>query len=171
MAEWVEPAAWLERAQVLKAEGWWLSDLTGLDVLGLGKGFEHRFEVVVQLLHHERKERQTIHVPAVGEPPTVPSVTELWQGAKFPEMEAYDMFGIHFDGHENLGRILMPDEWEGHPLRKDYGVGKVGVQFKPQPFFQIDSPRQGIDAQEGGVEVDHVGQISEPAEPVGGGER
>ena len=65
-----------------------------------------------------------------GEPPAVPSVTGIWPGANWFEREAYDMFGIVFEGHPNLTRILMPDEWEGHPLRKDYSVGKVPVEYK-----------------------------------------
>jgi len=64
------------------------------------------------------------------ENPTVESLTPLWPGAGFAEREVYDMFGIVFAGHPDLTRILMPDDWEGHPLRKDFGVGSVPVQFK-----------------------------------------
>ena len=154
---------WLERAGALKDEGWWLADLCGLDRLHLG--FDDRFGIVVQLLHRGRKERQTIHVAAAGEPPTVPSVTPLWPGANFFEREAYDMFGIHFDGHPHLERILMPDEWEGHPLRKDYGVGKVPVDWIPQPVLQIGAPGQSPKAEEAEVQLDRLGQaIPDPDE-------
>ena len=110
-----------------------------------------RFEVVVQLLHHDRKERLTVHVGVEGDPPTIPSVTELWPTADFMERETFDMFGITFDGHPNLTRILMPDEWEGHPLRKDYGVGKVPVEFIEQSLLQIDSPGQSPKQPETGA--------------------
>ena len=154
---WLQVSEWLERAGALADEGWQIRDLAGVDTSGL-KGFETRFEVVVQLLHTERKERTTLHVMAEGDPPTIPSVVGIWPTTNFMEREAYDMFGIVFDGHPNLTRILMPDEWEGHPLRKDYGVGKVQVEFKPQPFLQIETPGQSPSPQEALRGVDRLGQ-------------
>ena len=148
---------WSARAEQLKNEGWQLLDLAGLDRLRLNPS-EPRFEVVVQLLHHENKQRQMIHVTADGESPTIPSVTELWPTANFMEREAYDMFGIEFTGHPDLTRILMPDEWEGHPLRKDYGVGKVPVEFIPQPLIQIDAPGQSPKSDLAGAHLDRLGQ-------------
>lgn len=148
---------WSERASSLKEEGWWLADLTALDRLGTIGG-DHRFDVVVQLLHHDRKERWTIHVAAGGDPPEVPSVVALWPGANFMEREVFDLFGVRFEGHPNLRRIMMPDEWEGHPLRKDYGVGKVPIQFREQPFIQLDAPGQSPKVSEAGVRVDELGQ-------------
>ena len=156
----IDSGEWLERARALREEGWWLADLTALDTLHLDRSDSHRFEVVVQLLHHSRKERQTIHVPAEGEPPTAPSVMKVWPNARNHEREAFDLFGIEFEGHENLTRILLPDEWEGHPLRKDYGTGKVTVQFVPQPFMQIDSPGQGTSTVDAGAAVDELGQTA-----------
>ncbi len=142
---WSDASEWAETARALKADNWWLADLCGLDTIGLYSPTEEsgraRFEVVVQLLDHGTKERMTVHVSSPGEPPTLPSVTDLWPTANAMEREAYDMFGIVFDGHPNLTRILMPDEWEGHPLRKDYGVGKVAIQFRDQPLLQIDGSR------------------------------
>jgi NADH:ubiquinone oxidoreductase subunit C len=151
---------WSSRAAEMRDAGWRLTDLCGLDRLGIGGPI--RFEIVCQLVHMEDKKRMSLHVRAEGEPPTVPSVTEVWPVANFLEREAFDMFGIHFDGHPNLTRILMPDEWEGHPLRKDYSVGKIPVDFAPQPFLQIDAPGQAPDSHEAEREVDRLGQAGPP---------
>lgn len=165
MAEtiWLGAQEWSERAQALRAEGWLATDLAGVDRLGLQDG-PGRFEAVVQLLHMEKKERMTVHVAADGDPPSVPSAVEVWPVLNFMEREAYDLVGIHFDGHPNLERILMPDEWEGHPLRKDYGVGKVPVEFIPQPFLQIDAPGQATTSAEARRAVDRLGQAQEADE-------
>ncbi len=157
--ELIDRGEWLDRARELRRDGWWLADLTGWDRLHLmSPDRPHRFEVVVQLLHHARKERRSIHIPAEGDPPTAPSVVKVWPNARFHEREAYDLIGITFEGHDDLTRIMLPEEWEGHPLRKDYGVGKVTVQFLPQPFLQIDAPGQGTSTVEAGTEVDRLGQ-------------
>lgn len=160
--EWVQGSEWRAQAEQLHGRGWLLLDLCGLDTLGLG--FEHRFEAVVQLLNRDSRARKTFHVSAAGDPPTVPSVVDLWPTARFMEREAFDLVGIHFEGHENLARIMMPDEWEGHPLRKDYGVGKVAIEFIPQPFLQIDSVGQSTMKGEAGARLDHLGQVVEEPE-------
>lgn len=164
--EVVESGQWLERARALREEGWWLADLTALDRLHLNASDDpNRFDVVVQLLDHSRRERLSIHVRAEGESPTVPSVVKIWPNARFHEREAFDLMGINFEGHDDLTRIMLPDEWEGHPLRKDYGVGKVVVQFLPQPFMQIDAPGQATSSVEAGTDVDRLGQ-SAPGRPA-----
>ncbi len=89
-----------------------------------------RFEVVANLVSHRHTIRLRVITEAPREDPTVASLTPIWPGANYAEREAYDMFGIVFEGHPDLTRILMPDDWEGHPLRKDFSVGSVPVQFK-----------------------------------------
>jgi NADH-quinone oxidoreductase subunit C len=97
-----------------------LTDLTAVDYLGR----EPRFEVVYQLysLAHRHRLRVRVGVPAAD--PSLPSATPLWNAALWAEREAWDLFGIRFDGHPDLRRILMYPEFEGHPLRKDYPVDK-----------------------------------------------
>ncbi len=79
-----------------------------------------RFMVVYQLYSYQGQSRLRVKVPVHENDLSIPSVTGLWQGANWLERETYDMFGIHFEGHPDLQRILMPDDFEGHPLRKDY---------------------------------------------------
>lgn len=89
-----------------------------------------RFDVVVSLLSLDPPERVRLIAGIPGEDATVASITGVFAGADFYEREAFDLFGIEFAGHPDLTRILLPDEWVGHPLRKDAPVGSVPVQFK-----------------------------------------
>ena len=102
-------------------------DLCAVDHLSRPEG---RFEVVVNLLSMRLPLRLRIHVAVPEGDPQVPSLSGVFAGANFFEREAYYLFGIRFTGHPDLTRILLPDEWEGHPLRKDSPVGAVPVQFK-----------------------------------------
>jgi NADH-quinone oxidoreductase subunit C len=82
-----------------------------------------RFDVVYHLTSPERRLRLRIRVATDGSSgPAVPSVSGIWPSANWQEREVYDMFGIEFGGHPDLRRLIMPDDWEGHPLRKDYPV-------------------------------------------------
>jgi len=92
-----------------------------------------RFEVVVNLLSLSRRQRVRIRVQVPENDPVVDSLVGVYPGVEAMEREAYDMVGIIFSDHPDLTRILMPEDWEGHPLRKDYGVGRVPVQFKEAP--------------------------------------
>jgi NADH-quinone oxidoreductase subunit C len=92
-----------------------------------------RFEVVVNLLSLSAKRRVRVRVQVPEADPSVETLFDLYPGTEAMEREAYDMHGIVFVGHPDLTRILMPEDWEGHPLRKDYGVGRVPVQFKEAP--------------------------------------
>jgi NADH-quinone oxidoreductase subunit C len=159
--EWIASAEWPDKVASLTADGWWLSDLCALDTVGLNGSQPAeggRFEVVTNWLHRERRERLRIHVPAEGDPPTVPSIVETWPTAAFMEREAFDLMGIVFEGHPKLTRLMMPDEWEGHPLRKDYGVGKIPIQWIAQPVMQVDAPGQAPDSIAAGQTVDRLGQ-------------
>lgn len=83
---------------------------------------EPRFEVVYQLFSIPNKKYLRLKVRLAGDDPSVDSLTPIWPGANFFEREVFDLFGVRFDEHPNLARIMMPDDWEGHPLRKDYPV-------------------------------------------------
>ncbi|MGO8870477.1 MAG: NADH-quinone oxidoreductase subunit C [Acidimicrobiales bacterium] len=92
-----------------------------------------RFEVVVNLLSLSQARRVRIRVQVPESDAEVSSLFEHYPGTEAMEREAYDLFGIVFTGHPDMTRILLPEDWEGHPLRKDYGVGRVPVQFKGAP--------------------------------------
>jgi NADH-quinone oxidoreductase subunit C len=92
-----------------------------------------RFEVVVELLSLRQRKRVRIRCQVPASDPRLPTLFDIWPGVEAHERETYDMFGICFDGHPDPSRILMPEDWEGHPLRKDYDVGHVPVQFKESP--------------------------------------
>lgn len=102
-----------------------LMDLTGVDYLEPVKQTK-----VVYLLHNpttQERIRVSVHV---NRDESLPSVVFLWAGANWYERELYDLFGVTFEGHPDLKRILMPDSWVGHPLRKDYPLTEEAVQFK-----------------------------------------
>lgn len=103
-----------------------LSDIAGADYFPK----KPRFEVVYHLYSIPKKHRLRLKV-TVGEDETVPSVTSIWKSADWAEREAYDMFGIVFEGHPNLKRIYMPEEWEGFPLRKDYPLKGYKDRYNP----------------------------------------
>ena len=96
----------------------YLSDITTVDRFPL----EPRFEVNYHLVSLDRRDRLRLKVRIQGADPSVASVTSIWPTANWHERENFDLFGIRFEGHPNLSRILMPDDWEGFPLRKDYPV-------------------------------------------------
>lgn len=79
-----------------------------------------RFDVVYQLFSYQKKSGLRLKIQLPEDEPTAPSITALWAGANWFEREVYDLFGIQFTGHPDLRRLLMPDDWPGHPLRKDY---------------------------------------------------
>ena len=96
----------------------YLSDVTCVDWYPS----EPRFEVIYQLLSIAKKERVRLKVRLSGGSPAVESITPVWPGANYFEREVFDLFGIRFNGHPYMRRLLMPEDWEGNPLRKDYPV-------------------------------------------------
>jgi NADH-quinone oxidoreductase subunit C len=83
---------------------------------------EPRFQISYSILSHKLKQRVRLVVRLDGDAPTLDSITSVWPSANFYEREVFDLFGVHFSGHPNLRRIMMPEDWKGHPLRKDYPV-------------------------------------------------
>ncbi|MGD0444316.1 MAG: NADH-quinone oxidoreductase subunit C [Edaphobacter sp.] len=83
---------------------------------------EPRFHIVYHILSMSLKERVRVVVQLDGEDAALDSITSVWPAANFYEREIFDLFGVHFSGHPNLRRIMMPEDWKGHPLRKDYPV-------------------------------------------------
>jgi NADH-quinone oxidoreductase subunit C len=105
----------------------YLSDIRGVDYLDQDR--EPRFEAVYQLHSFEHNHSVRIRVGLEEENPSVPTVSDLWKGALYPERELFDMFGFDIPGHPDLRRIIMPDEWEGNPLRRDYPLTTEDVAF------------------------------------------
>ncbi|MFL2694283.1 MAG: NADH-quinone oxidoreductase subunit C [Candidatus Actinomarina sp.] len=127
----VEIDQYFKTVEDYKKEGYeMMIDLTAVDWY---RKKEPRFEVIVNLLSVSKNSRLIMNVPVPDEDLTIPSICEIYPGANFYEREVFDMFGIKFENHPELTRILMPDDWTGNPLRKDYGSGRIPVQFKNAP--------------------------------------
>jgi NADH-quinone oxidoreductase subunit C len=103
------------------------SSVSAVDYLGADG---RRLHAVYHLTSMTYRRRVRLECAVTAEDPHLPSVTQVYPTADWQERETYDMFGIIFDGHPNLTRILMPDDWEGHPQRKDYPLGGVPVEYK-----------------------------------------
>jgi NADH-quinone oxidoreductase subunit C len=103
------------------------SSVSGVDYLGSD---DRRLHIVYQLTSMTYRRQVRLEAAVTAENPHLPSVTAVYPTADWQERETYDMFGVVFDGHPNLTRILMPDDWEGHPQRKDYPLGGVPVEYK-----------------------------------------
>jgi NADH-quinone oxidoreductase subunit C len=121
-----EPAKILDVLRHLHGRGYnFLASLHGVDYYPE----EPRLGVLYELLDMANIDRITVKVRVSTEDPVVPSVVELFPGADFPEREVFDMFGVQFDGHPDLRRILMPEDYEGFPQRRDFPVGGEPVLF------------------------------------------
>jgi NADH-quinone oxidoreductase subunit C len=130
-------AGYLAAAKAITDDGYAMCvDLTAVDYLGhpdrrLPEGVTaERFEVVVNFLDIAAGRRLRVRVQVPESEPTLPTLFDVHPGTEAMEREVYDMFGISFLDHPDMTRILMPEDWEGYPLRKDYAVGSIPVQFK-----------------------------------------
>jgi NADH/F420H2 dehydrogenase subunit C len=138
---YIDRAAMADVARFLRDEQQFtmLIDVTAVDHLLDGGRIAidgvalERFEVVATYLSHARNRRLRVICEVPAHDPTVPSLTGVYMGANFPERETYDLFGITFEDHPDLTRILMPDDWKGYPLRKDDPAARVPVTFKGDP--------------------------------------
>jgi len=104
-----------------------LSDLTAVDYLDLGH--DPRFAVVYHLMSRTNYARLRLRAPVPEDDLWIDSVVGIFPSANWPEREVFDLFGIEFRGHPNLTRIVLPDDWEGHPLRKEYPIGAEEIEF------------------------------------------
>jgi NADH-quinone oxidoreductase subunit C len=115
----IEPDDIRGACHAVQAAGYnFLSDVTCVDWYPA----EPRFHVTYHILSHGMKQRVRLRAEASTMDATMDSITDVWPSANFYEREIFDLFGVRFNGHPNMRRIMMPDDWEGHPLRKDYPV-------------------------------------------------
>jgi NADH-quinone oxidoreductase subunit C len=115
----VAPETIVAAMQAAKAAGYnFFEDATAVDWYPT----EPRFQISYSILSHSLKQRIRIIARLSGDDPRIDSITSVWPSANFYEREIFDLFGVQFPGHPRLTRIMMPDNWEGHPLRKDYPV-------------------------------------------------
>jgi NADH-quinone oxidoreductase subunit C len=138
---YVDAAIWHDLGLFLRDEQQFTQciDITAVDQLlrperplpaGVDGG---RFEVVANFLSHPRVWRIRAIAQLPAESPEISTLADLWPGVEYAEREVYDLFGITFSDHPDLTRILMPDDWVGYPLRKDFPSARVPVQFKENP--------------------------------------
>ncbi len=134
-------ADYLKTITALRGEGFEMCvDLTAVDYLAHpGRNISpevasqitlERFELVVNLLSLSQRRRVRLRIQVSESDPVIDSAFDVYPGTEAMEREVFDMFGIKFNGHPDLTRILMPEDWQGHPLRKDYAQGNIPVQFK-----------------------------------------
>ncbi len=129
---------YLDTIHELKDEGYLVCiDVTAVDYLKVQDRaplpvgvVPERFEIVVMLLSHKDRHRVRIRVQVPENDPVIPSLFDFYPGVEAMEREVFDLMGVVASGHPDLTRILMPEDWEGHPLRKDYSQNRIPVQFK-----------------------------------------
>ena len=158
------------------------SECLGVDYLDYRE--DYRFEVVYNLysLPYEKdgvqvgkNHRIFLKVPVPEDDPVVPSVVSIYPGANFPEREIFDMFGVRFSGHPDLRRILMSDDWVGHPQRKDFPLGGERVRFPGDKYgpavgeVAVQHPGESFYGKTGDVQGEHYGKMRTPTPDQGPG--
>jgi NADH-quinone oxidoreductase subunit C len=127
-----------------------ISDIFGLDYLEYPGHQGKRFTVAYNLYSITQNERIFIRVN-VDDEETLPTITHLWKGANFMEREVYDMFGIQFEGHPNLRKLITPEDLDGHPHRKDFSLGETPTLFNDGRFLDPAAFRAGMTGQDKGL--------------------
>ncbi len=158
------------------------SECLGVDYLGFRS--DYRFEVVYNLyslpytkdgVSYGFNRRIFVKAPIPGEVPEIPSVTSIYPGANFPEREIYDMFGVRFTGHPDLRRILMSDDWVGHPQRKDFPLGGERVRFPGDKYgpavgeVPVQHPGESFYGKTGDAQGEHYNRSRTPTPDKGPG--
>ncbi len=141
----------VESVQAAKNLGFeMLSDIFGVDYLSYPDHKDKRFAIAYNLYSISQNERVFIRV-MLDEGESLPTITQIWQGANFMEREVYEMFGITFEDHPNLLRLITPDELEGYPHRKDFPLGETPTLFNEGRFIDPEDFRAGLTGKEVGL--------------------
>lgn len=141
----------VDSVQAAKKAGFeMISDIFGIDYLNYPKHQGKRFTVVYNLYSIANNERIFIRVD-LDDAENLPTITHIWRGANFMEREVYDMFGIVFDDHPDLRRILTPDSLEGHAHRKDFPLGETPTLFNKGRFLDPETFRSGLTGKDKGL--------------------
>ena len=150
----LEKARLIEALEGLKARGFeMLSDILGIDWLtypGGGIGTQKRFTVVYNVYNLESGTRLFLRV-GVEDGESLPTATDIWRCANFMEREVFDMFGIEFEGHPDLRKLLTPEDLDGHPHRKDFPIGETPTLFNDGRYLDPAAFRAGIIGSDAGL--------------------
>ena len=147
----VEPDAVVDAVSAAKDAGFeMISDIFGIDYLEYPGHQGKRFAVAYNLYSVKKNERLFIRVN-LNDGETLPTITELWRGASFMEREVFDMFGVAFEGHPDLRKLITPEDLDGHPHRKDFPIGETPTLFGEGRFLDPATFRAGIVGESSGL--------------------
>ncbi len=147
----IEPPQLVEAVKAAKEAGFeMLSDIFGIDYLDYPGYQGKRFAVVYNLYSITHNARLFLRV-YLDDGETLPTITHLWKGANFMEREVYDMFGVEFDGHPDLRKLITPEDLDGHPHRKDFPLGETPTLFNDGRFLDPAAFRAGITGKDKGL--------------------